>query len=103
MVDRVRLCAEAAWGCTGGAAVRGPHGLAIPVNSDAVGTAPRPILCTDTGPIPDDAIGVGAAVHGLHFVGLNGAAPLLRQNAGCLHGDANDNQRRWEPESRNTR
>src|SRR5713226_6606275 len=102
MVDRVRFCAEAAWGRPRRASVSGPHGLAIPVDGHAVGTAPWSSLCTQTCPIPDDTIGVGAAVHGPHLVRLNGAAPLLRLNAGSLHGDPNDKHQRCEPESRDT-
>src|SRR5512141_2783332 len=98
MVDGIRFCAEAAWGCPGRASVSRPHGLAISVDGHAIGTAPWPFFC-QTCPIPDDAIGVGAAVHGLHLVRLNGAAPLLRLNAGSWQGDPNDHHERCEPES----
>src|ERR1700730_13818460 len=103
MVDRVRFCAEAAWGCPGRASVSRPHGLAISVDGDAVGPAPGPFFQTQSCPIPDDPIGVGAAVHGLHLVRLNRAAPLLRLKAGSLHRDPDDNHQRCEPEFRNTR
>src|SRR6202161_601364 len=52
--------------------------LPVSIDSHAIGTAPGPPLRTQMCPIPDNAPGVAAAVHGLHFVRLNGAAPLLR-------------------------
>src|SRR5579864_6868888 len=103
MVDRVGFCADAAWGCPGRASVGRPYGLAIPVDGHAVGTAPWPFLQSQLRPIPHHLIRVGAAVHGLHLVGLGGAAPLLRLNGGSLHGGPQYDHRRCEPESRNTR
>jgi len=96
-VDRVCFCAEAAWGRAGRASVSRPHGLAVAVDGHAVGTAPGSFLQTQSCPIPDDTIRIGAAVHGLHLVRLNGAAPLLRLNGGAWQSDPDDN-----PESRNT-
>src|SRR5439155_27025848 len=93
-MDRVCLGAEAARGNSWRATVRCPNGLAVPVDGDTVGPAPRPLLQRELCPITDDAIGVGSAVDGLNLVGLGGPAPLLSQNAGALGGDADDDRRR---------
>ena len=93
MVDRVRFGAETARGGPGRASVGRPHRLAIPVDGDAVGAAPRPCLQIQLCPIPDHAIGIGAAVDRLNFVGLRGASPLLRLNAGSLQRNPDDDDR----------
>jgi hypothetical protein len=93
-MDRVCFGAEAARSNSGRAPVRRPNGLAVPVDGYTIGAAPRPLLQRELCPIADDAIGIGAAVDGLNFVGLGGAAPLLSPHAGVLGGDADDDRHR---------
>src|SRR5260221_14688022 len=93
-VDGICFCTEAARNCPGRASVRRPHGLAIPVDGHSVRTTPWSSLRTQTRPIPDDAIGVGAGVHRVHLVRLNGSASLLPLKDASLHYGQNDNQRR---------
>src|SRR5262245_53691331 len=99
-MNRVCLGSETARGNSWRATVRRPNGLAVPIDSDTVGAAPRPFLQRELRPIADDAIGVGSAVDGLNFVGLAGPAPLLSLHAHGLGGDASDDRHRAR-ESRN--
>src|SRR5262245_8828824 len=93
-MDRVCLSAETAWSNSCRASVRCPNGLAVAVDGDTVGPTPWPLLQRELCPIADDAIGIGAAVDGLNFVGLGGPAPLLSLRAGVLGGDADDDRHR---------
>ena len=55
----------------------------------------RPTACAfdiEPCPVPDDAIGIGAAVDGRNLVRLRGASPLLRLNAGHLQRNADDDR-----------
>ena len=76
MVDRVRLGAEAARRRARRTSIRRPHGFAVAIDGHAIGAAPRSSL--DLRPIPDHAIGIGAAVDRLNFVGLRSASARLR-------------------------
>src|SRR5438445_410173 len=91
-VHRVGLCAEAAWRSAWRASIGGPYGLAVAVDGHAVGAAPRPALRL-LGPIPDDAIGIGATVDGRNFVRLSGASARLRLNARSVHREQDGDQR----------
>src|SRR6266850_4414 len=99
MVDWVRFRAEAARDGPGRASIGGPHRFAIPVDGHAVGAAPRPSFHTELCPIPDDAIGIGAAVDGLNFIRQSGASSLLRLNAGSLQRNPQDDDQGGQPES----
>src|SRR6478752_6882047 len=92
-MDRVRPGAETAMLDPRRATVRRPHGPAIPVDGDAVGSAPRSPLQSELCPIADDAIGIVAAVDRLNVLRLGGAS---------LHDHPRDNRRR-KPASRKSR
>src|SRR5438034_4908 len=92
MMDGVRFGAEAARGGSRRASVGRPHRLAISVDGHTIGAAPRPRLSRELCPIPDDMIGIDAAVDRLNLVRLRRASPLLRLNAGCLKRNPDDYQ-----------
>src|SRR6185295_3311866 len=69
---------------------RGPHGLAVTIDGDAVGAAPR--ASVDVRPVADDAIRVRAGVDGLDLVGLRRAAARLRVNAAPGERNADGDQ-----------
>src|ERR1700693_895860 len=93
MMDRVRVGAEAAGGGSTRASVDRPHRLVISVDGHAIGAAPRPRLQIELCPVPDNAVGIGAAVDGLNLVCLRGASPLLPLNAASLQRNPDDYQR----------
>ena len=80
MMNRIGLGAETSRRRSGRAAVGRPHGLAVLVDGDAVGAAPRPLLQRELGPIADHAIGIGAAVDRRNVARLRRARRLR------LHG-----------------
>ena len=92
-MDRVGLGAETAGLDPRRATVGRPHGLAVPVDGDAVGSAPRPSLQRELRPIADDAIGIGAGIDRLN---------VLRLGMASGHHHPHDNRRR-KPASRKSR
>src|SRR5213594_1301791 len=64
-----------------------PYGLAVAIDGHAVGTAPRSSF--DARPIPDDTIGIRAAVHGLNFIDLLRSAPRLTDKVQPVNSGAN--------------
>src|SRR5712672_2082132 len=95
-MDGIRFGTETTRGGPRRTSIGCPHGLAVAVDGDAVGAAPRPSFYLR--PIPDNAIWIGRAVDGLNSVRLNGASPLLRLHASSLQLNQDDDQRR-QPES----
>src|SRR5438552_7482278 len=94
----IRVRAETTRSSSRRASIGRPHRLAIAVNRHAVGAAPRPGLQIQLCPIPNHAIGIGAAVDRLHLVALSSASTLLRLNAGSLQHDADDEDQHWRQE-----
>src|SRR5215475_12742063 len=95
MVNWVCLGAETARAGPWRATVGRPHGLAIPVDGNAVRPAPRPFLQSELRPIADDAIRVGAAVHRCNVLRLD-----LASGHGDPHGSRSSNPRFRESRNR---
>src|SRR5712691_2412381 len=93
-MDGVRLRAETARHRARRASVRRPDGLAVAVNRDAVGAAPRASF--DVRPIAYDSIGVGAAIDGLNLVGLRCAAACLRLDVRSVQCNQDERNHRGE-------
>src|SRR4051794_9045699 len=92
MVDGVRFCAETTRRRSGRASVRGPDRHAVAIDGDAVRSAPRPSLEIQLRPVPDHAVGIGAAVDRWNVVGLDRAPALLRVHAGDAQREADDDE-----------
>src|SRR2546427_2621619 len=100
MVDRVRVCTETTRIGPGRTSIRCPYRLAVAIDGNSVGAAPRSSL--DVCPIADHAIGIGAAVDRLNSVGLHGASACLRLQAAAMQRNAGDDNRRGKPKSHPT-
>src|SRR6267142_255749 len=100
-MDRVRFGAKTAGRGSRRAPVGRPYGPAVAVDGHAVGATPLPSL-RRLRPIPNYAIGIGAAVDGLDSVRLRRASPLLPLSAGCLQCNADDDDQRSTPKSHET-
>src|SRR6267142_1775637 len=96
MVDRVRVCTETTRSGPGRTSIRCPHRLAVAIDGNAVGAAPRSSFYVR--PIPDHAIGIGAAVDRLNLVGLRSASARLRLQAASIQRNPGDDDRRALPE-----
>src|SRR5207237_7015718 len=97
MVNRVRLGTETTRHGPRRTPIRCPYCLAVAIDSNAVGAAPRSSL--DVRPIPDHPVGIGAAVDRLNFVGLWSASARLRLQFAFVQRNPGDDDRHGHPES----
>src|SRR2546427_10776002 len=97
MVDRVHVGTKTAWYGSRRTSVRCPRCLAVAIDGNAVGPAPRSSFYVR--PIPYHTIGIGAAVDGLNFVCLRSASARLRLEAASVQQNRGGDDRHGVPKS----